>query len=175
MPAKVKGALELRQALKKFEPELLKETSQEIAGFLKPIVRQARGFLPSNDDVPSGWLKRPNAKGRWSTRYYDHGIASKGITYRATPSRTNSHGFQALASILNKSAAGAIYETAGRKSGITGNFTPHLGGKLSGRKQMITGRAIFRAFEEDQGKAQLGVVKAIFKAKAAFDAKKDKV
>ena len=40
---------------------------------------------------------------------------------------------------------------------------------------MITGRAIFRAFEEDQGKAQLGVVKAIFKAKAAFDAKKDKV
>ena len=175
MPVKLQGAVALRKALAIVEPTLAKETTKEIASFLKPVTRAARGYLPSNDAAPSGWLKRPNAKGRWSTRYYDHGIASKGITYRATPSRTNSHGFQALASILNKSAAGAIYETAGRKSGITGNFTPHLGGKLSGRKQMITGRAIFRAFEEDQGKAQLGVVKAIFKAKAAFDAKKDKV
>jgi len=82
MPAKVKGALELRKALRYFEPDLLKETNTEIAGFLKPIVKQARGFLPSNDDVPSGWLKRPTAKGRWATRYYDQAEASKGITYR---------------------------------------------------------------------------------------------
>jgi hypothetical protein len=39
----------------------------------------------------------------------------------------------------------------------------------------MTGRAIFRAFEDDRGKAQDGVVKAIFKAKAKFDSLKDKV
>jgi hypothetical protein len=38
----------------------------------------------------------------------------------------------------------------------------------------MTGRGIFRAFEEDRGKAQDGVVKAIFKAKAKFDLMKDK-
>jgi len=76
---------------------------------------------------------------------------------------------------INKSAAGAIYETAGRKSGITGNFTPRLGGQLVGKGQKMTGRAIFRAFEDDRGKAQDGVVKAIFKAKAKFDSMKDKV
>jgi len=34
---------------------------------------------------------------------------------------------------------------------------------------------MFKAFEEDRGKAQDGVVQAIFKAKAKFDSLKDKV
>lgn len=175
MPVKLQGAIALRKALAIVEPTLAKETTKEIASFLKPVVREARGFLPSNEQVPSGWLKRPNAGGRWATRYYDQGLARKGITYKATPSKANRNGFQALASIFNKSAAGAIYETAGRKSGVTGKFTPKLGGKLVGEGQKMTGRAIFRAFEEDRGKAQDGVVKAIFKAKAKFDSMKDKV
>jgi len=39
----------------------------------------------------------------------------------------------------------------------------------------MTGRAIFRAFEDDRGKAQDGVVKAIFKARDKFNSMKDKV
>ena len=175
MPVKLQGAVALRKALAIVEPTLAKETTKEIASFLKPVVKNARGFLPSNAEAPSGWLKRPNAAGRWSTRYYDKTIASKGITFKATPSKRNRSGFQALASIFNKSAAGAIYETAGRKSGVTGNFTPRLGGQLVGKGQKMTGRAIFRAFEDDRGKAQDGVVKAIFKAKDKFDSLKDKV
>lgn len=175
MPVKLQGAVALRKALAIVEPTLAKETSKEIASFLKPVVRQARGYLPTNDQAPSGWLKRSNATGRWSTRYYDQGIARKGITYSVSPAKTNRSGFQSLASIFNKSAAGAIYETAGRKSGVTGNFTPKLGGQLVGKGQKMTGRAIFRAFEEDRGKAQDGVVKAIFKAKNKFDSMKDKI
>ena len=175
MPVKLQGAVALRKALAIVEPTLAKETSKEIASFLKPVVKQARGFLPSDSQVPSGWLGYPNAQGRWANRFYSQSIASKGITYKSTPSKPNRNGFQALASIFNKSAAGAIYETSGRKSGITGNFTPKLGGQLIGRDQKMIGRAMFRAFEEDYGKAQLGVVKAIFKAKAKFDSVKDKV
>jgi hypothetical protein len=175
MPVKLQGAVALRKALAIVEPTLAKETSKEIASFLKPVVTQARGFLPTNEQTPSGWLKRPNAGGRWATRYYDQGIARKGITFKSSPSKPNRNGFAALASIFNKSAAGAIYETAGRKSGVTGNFTPKLNGQLKGVGQKMTGRAIFRAFEEDRGKAQDGVVKAIFKAKDKFDSMKDKV
>ena len=175
MPVKLQGAAALRKALAIVEPTLAKETTKEIASFLKPVVKNARGFLPSNEAAPSGWLKRSNANGRWANRYYDQTIARKGITYKATPSKRNRSGFQALASIFNKSAAGAIYETAGRKSGVTGNFTPRLGGQLVGKGQKMTGRAIFRAFEDDRGKAQDGVVKAIFKAKDKFDSLKDKV
>lgn len=175
MPVKLQGAVALRKALAIVEPTLAKEVSKEISSFLKPVVRDARGYLPTNEQAPSGWLKRPNAGGRWASRSYDAQEARKGITFKSTPSKPNRRGFQALASIFNKSAAGAIYETAGRKSGVTGNFTPKLGGQLVGKGQKMTGRAIFRAFEDDRGKAQDGVVKAIFKAKEKFDSMKDKI
>jgi len=179
MPVKLQGATALRKALAIVEPTLAKETSQEIASFLKPVVRQARGFMPNNDEVPSGWLKRPNAGGRWATRSYDAQEARKGVTFKSSPSKPNRQGFAALASLLNKpvnkNVGGLIYETAGRKAGVTGNFTPKLGGTLTGKGQKMTGRAMFKAFEEDRGKAQDGVVKAIFKAKAKFDLLKDKV
>ena len=175
MPVKLQGAVALRKALAIVEPTLAKEISKEIGSFLKPVVRDARGYLPTNEQAPSGWLKRPNAGGRWASRAYDAQEARKGITFKSTPSKPNRRGFQALASIFNKSAAGAIYETAGRKSGVTGNFTPKLGGQLVGKGQKMTGRAIFRAFEDDRGKAQDGVVKAIFKAKTKFDSMKDKI
>ena len=179
MPVKLQGAVALRKALAIVEPTLAKETTKEIASFLKPVVRNARGFMPNNEQVPSGWLKRPNAGGRWATRYYDQSIARRGITYKSSPSRPNRNGFAALASLINRptsqNVGGLIYETAGRKTGVTGKFTSKLGGQLTGQGQKMTGRAMFRAFEEDRGKAQDGVVKAIFKAKAKFDSMKDKV
>jgi hypothetical protein len=161
MPTKVQGVVALRKSLKAFAPELAKETQKEIAGFLKPIVRQARGYMPSNADVPSGWLLGTQ-KGKWERVAYDASIARRGIGYKTTPSRANRRGFRALASILNKSAAGSIYETVGRKSGIEGRFTPRLKGDLVGQTQKTTGRAMYRAWEEDLGKAKGAVIKAIF-------------
>ena len=171
MPTRLQGVLALRKAMKKFEPDLAKETTKEMAAFLKPVTRQARGYIPSNAEIMSGWLKRPNAQGRWANRYYDAAQVKSGISYKTSPSKPNRRGFRALASIFNKSAAGAIYETAGRKSGLTGNFSPRLGGQLKGDKQKMTGRGIFRAFEEDQGKATAGVIKAIESAAAKFNAR----
>jgi hypothetical protein len=161
MPTEVRGAVALRKSLRAFAPELAKETQKEIANFLKPVVRQARGYMPSNSDVPSGWVLGTQ-KGKWERIAYDAGIARRGVTYKTTPSRANRRGFSALASILNKSAAGAIYETAGRKSGIDGRFTPKLVGRLVGEGQKMTGRAMFRSYAEDQGKAKGYILKAIF-------------
>jgi hypothetical protein len=171
MPVKLQGAVALRKALIKFEPDLAKETTKEISSFVKPLARNARGYVPSNEDMPSGWLKQPNAKGRWSTRYFDSSEVRRGISFKTTPSKTNSKGFRALASVLNKSAGGYIYEIAGRKAGLIGNFTPRLGGDLKGSSKRLEGRLIFRSFNEDQGKATAGVVKAIQKSSAKFNAK----
>ena len=163
MPTEVRGAVALRKSLRAFAPELAKETQKEIANFLKPVVRQARGYIPSNAAVPSGWVLGTQ-KGKWERIAYDANIARRGISYKTTPSRANRRGFRALASILNKSAAGAIYETAGRKSEVQGNFTPKLGGQLRGSGQKMTGRAMFRAYAEDEGKAKARVIQAIFNA-----------
>jgi hypothetical protein len=110
MPTEVKGALELRKALKKFTPDLAKETQKELGSLLKPITQKARGFIPSEAPL-SGWGKA-SINGRfpeWSSQ-----AAKRGIGYKTTPSRPNRSGFRALARIVNNSAAGAIFETAGR-------------------------------------------------------------
>jgi len=169
MPTEIKGAINLRKALRKFTPDLAKETQKEIASFLKPVVKNARGFIPSNNQIPSGWLVA-NQKGKWERVAFDSAVARRGIGYKTTPSRVNRSGFRALVSILNKSAAGAIYETAGRKSGITGRFTPRLDGQLVGKGQKMTGRAMFKAYAQDEGKAKGAVLKAIFTSAAKFNA-----
>ena len=182
MPVEVTGALELRKALQMYAPSLAKESQKGISEALKPIVRTARGFLPSNDNVPSGWLKREGAQGKWATRFYDQAVASRGVTFSASPTKANKSGFRSLATIYNKSAAGAIYETAGRKTGgqqgnsanpeagqkfieelnKTGQLRNADSGKRVGRhSRKQIGRVIFRAWAEDQGKANAAVIKAI--------------
>jgi hypothetical protein len=171
MPTELKGALALRKALKQFEPDLAKETTKQISSFVKPVVKNARGFLPSNEEAPSGWLKRPNAGGRWATRYYDAAEARRGIGFKTTPNKPNRNGFRSLVTISSKNLGAIIYEWAGRTSGVTGNFSPKLGGQLKGKNKGMTGRALFRAYSEDEGKARGNVIKAIEAAAAKLNAR----
>jgi hypothetical protein len=113
MATKVQGALEFRKAMRKFEPELAKATQREMAGLLKPIVSKARGFVPSEAPL-SGWSKNVGIWG--GDRTYNPSMIKRGIGYSTTPGKPNKRGFRSLATIFNKSAAGAIYETAGRKN-----------------------------------------------------------
>ena len=161
MPTEVKGVKELRYALKNFEPDLAKETQKEMAATLKPIVQQDRNLVPAVSPL-SGWRPRAMGEGRFPT--WDSGIARRGISYRTTPTKPNYRGFSYAASIHNKSAIGAIYETAGRRPAGTGkrnrpNFAQALGAMEGvGRLQ---GRAMFAAWNRDQGRATAAVMKAL--------------
>ena len=163
MPVSVKGGIELRKALKKFTPDLAKETQKEMASLLKPITTKARGFIPAQAPL-SGWGK-VSSNSKW---YWDGRAAKGGEGYKTTPSRPNRQGFRSLARIQNASMSGAIYETAGRKN-PGGNFSPRLPGTLTGRGKMA-GRAIFRAWSEDNGKTTAAVIKAIQLSKDKFNA-----
>ena len=169
MPTEVKGAGKLRKALKQYEPDLAKETTKELGNLLKPIAAKARGFMPTESPL-SGWAARSFNEGKFPT--YNPSIAKKGITYKTSPSKPNNRGWRSLVSLLNKSAAGAIYETAGRKN-PGGNFSPRLRGELKGEAKM-QGRGIFRAWNEDQGRTQGAVIKALEGAAAKFNAKTGK-
>jgi hypothetical protein len=104
------GAIELRKALRKIEPTLAKESQKEIANLLKVVTRRAKGYVPSEAPL-SGW---GNAVGIWENRVFRSSEVKRGIGYSTSPSKPNRRGFRSLATIFNKSAAGAIYETAGR-------------------------------------------------------------
>ena len=167
MPTELKGATNLRKALKKFSPDLDKETRDEMVGFLKPLVKKARGYMPANSSIPSGWVGTAKPGG---FPKYDSALVRRGVGYKLTPTKPNREGWSSTVSIHNKTAGGAIFETAGRKSGITGKFTPRLQGTLAGTGKM-QGRAMFKAYQEDEGKARVGVIRALEKAAAKFNGK----
>jgi hypothetical protein len=171
MPASVKGGIELRKALRKFSPDLAKELPKEVAGALKPITKAAKGYLPDDGQVLSGWLARENSQARFPT--YSARLVKAGIGYKTTPSKPNRRGFRSLARVFNKTAAGAIYETMGRKtpsSRFVQNQTGKYGAGMKGTGKM-EGRALFRAYDENNGKAREAVLKAIKSAGDKLNAK----
>jgi hypothetical protein len=166
MPTELKGANDLRKALKKFSPDLDKETRDEMVGFLKPLVKKAKGFLPSNDQMPSGFVKHEVKTATFPM--YDASEARRGVGYKLTPTKPNAQGWSSTVSIHSKRAAAVIYDWAGRKS--RGKFVSVLPKPLEGSGKM-SGRALFKAYKEDEGKAKAGVIKALEKAADKFNAK----
>jgi len=165
MPTELKGASALRKALRQFDPDLDKEVRGEMVGFLKPLVKKARGYMPSNGDMPSGFVGTAEA-GQFPK--YDASIARRGVGYKLTPTKPNRQGWVQAVSIHNKTAGGVIYEWAGRKS--SSKFVSNLPGTMTGSGKM-QGRAMFKAYKEDEGKAKVGVIRALEKAADKFNAK----
>jgi hypothetical protein len=164
MPTELKGANDLRKALKKFSPDLDKATRDEMVGFLKPLVKKAKGFLPSNEAMPSGFVKHDVKTATFPM--YDAGEARRGVGYKLTPTKPNRQGWSSTVSIHSKRAAAVIYDWAGRKS--SSKFVTVLPNALAGSGKM-SGRALFKAYKQDEGKAKAGVIKALEKAAAKFN------
>lgn len=161
MPASVKGAVELRKALRKFTPDLAKETQKQIKTALVPITKSAKGYVPDRGQILSGWLPRQTSEATFPT--FNPALVKSGIGYKTTPSRANSRGFKSLASVFNKTRAGAIYERMGKLSPDS-RFVINQDGKfrapLKGKDRM-QGRVLYRAYDENNGKARQAVLDAI--------------
>jgi hypothetical protein len=161
MPASVRGAVALRKSLRQFTPDLAKALPKEVAAALKPITKAAKGYLPDDGQVLSGWRPRQMSEGRFPT--YNARIVKAGVGYKTTPSKPNRSGFRSLARVFNKSAAGAIYDTMGRKtpqSRFVQNQQSKYSSQLKGENK-LQGRALFRAYDENNGKAREAVLAAI--------------
>lgn len=224
MPVELKGADNLRKALRKFEPDLAKKTTKEMAAALKPITNKARGFMPANASMLSGWTSASSSAETTNYREfpkYDQTEAKRGVKYSTAPSKPNKRGFVSLARIINSSAGGAIYETAGRfhpqgrpsggmvkvvyprhenfgkmipnsdkttsaslnpnagkqfinranSLGALINARPRQQGQRGRVSRKMTGRVIFKAFSEDQGRVTAAIVKAIGSSAIEFKAR----
>jgi hypothetical protein len=193
MPTEVVGAVALKKALNKYAPDLAKELNKELGAVLKPIVNEARSFVPIASPM-SGWSEVTSPRGRFPK--YNAMEIRKGIIYKTSPSKPNRAGFVNNIRIQNKSMIGAIYETAGRKNGqgqdwvgpkaggaskgVSRSNNPYAGnqfisnlGQLYGpaRKgdHRMMGRLIFRAWANTQGRANASVFKAIENTTTKFN------
>ena len=181
MPTKVSGVINARKVLKQFNPDLLKEIQKEMRQALKPIVNQAKGFVPSDSPL-SGWRKTDTF---WS---FDSAEMRRGITYSISPSAADDRGFKSLAQIINKSPMGAVWEKARNPQAWVGpkgeaskkksrSYNPKAGAQfIAALDQGIQssqgwGRGIRKAWAKDEGKAKAAVIKALEKMVSVADRK----
>jgi len=189
MRIEIRGNADLRKAMRRFTPDLEKALKKEISAILRPVVLQAKGFVPATSPM-RGWAGRSFSEGRFPT--YNASTIKAGITFSTTPSKINSNGFSSMARIENRSRVGAIYESAGR-NGEQGQ--PWVGPKAGGNSNKVSksnnptagaqfiknlpplvsslkgrGRLIYRAWSMNQGKAEGATMKAIDKAVSQFRA-----
>lgn len=192
MPIEVVGLREALKAMRKLQPDLEKELKTEIKGLLNPIVKEAKSYVPTSIAGLSNWTfagssNKINAQtsmfrvGRFPK--FNAAAVRAGIKAEVFPSKPNLKGFVSLVRIVNQSAAGAIYETAGRahpdgqpwnkKSGshrYSHSLNPDAGrhfvhsliGPMAGEGK-TRGRLIYRAWNQNQGRAIGAVMAAIEK------------
>ena len=187
MPINITGVESTLKAMRKFDRDVTKQMNAEIKTVMVGIRDKARADVP--DGYPGylyGWKKGGkvqtqavfNTTGRVRKfPLYDTAEIQAGIVYRQGKSLQNKQGYRSQYYVRNNTPAGAIYETAGRvQPGMQGRSNNPMAGQLFigamgplYGKDKERGRLIFKAWEQDQGKAVLAVGKAIDKAIAIFN------
>ena len=115
MPAEVVGVNDVLKGLSFIDEDMYTRIKVAIKPAMLAVETKAKGFVPSNSEVLSGWTKpisstvdyRPFPK-------YDAANVKGDIGFKEGSSRIFANGFQVESYVYNISAAGRIYETAGR-------------------------------------------------------------
>jgi hypothetical protein len=197
MPVEVKGLVETQRALRQFAPDLYKEMNKEIRTALKVVVKDAQSSVTPTVNSLYNWqdqgkvvVSRRKAKTMMAPNLdafpkYNPLIIRKGLTYSLARGKRNSAGFVSFYRLLNKSRAGAIVETAGRKNfngdARSQSNNPNAGAhfnraiqstyggfKSIGNRPQDRGRLLYAAYYRDQGKVTDAIFKAIAKAQTSF-------
>ena len=115
MPAEVVGVNDVLKGLSFIDEDMYTRIKVAIKPAMLAVETKAKGFVPNNSEMLSGWTKpisstvdyRPFPK-------YDAANVKGGIGFKEGSSRIFANGFQVQSYVYNISAAGRIYETAGR-------------------------------------------------------------
>ena len=186
MPVNITGVEKTLKAMRSFDPELNRQMNKQIKAVMIPIRDKARGYAPADSTMLSNWT-RVKAFGPQQTKFrpfpmYNQAETIRGIIYSPGNNKRLPSGFQVSQYVANRSAGGAIYETAGRLSAATraseslnknarAQFLAPLGKIYGQGATNDQGRLIFRAWAEDQGRATHSINLAIRIAVNTFNVK----
>ena len=207
MPVQVQGIVELRRALKQLAPDLERNMQREIRAAMQPVVKEAKALVPSQiSGLNKGWVDQ--GKGRkitkntsgFARRQFPKFNASNvraGIVFSTRPTRRNASGFVTAYSIKNLDPAGAIYETAGRRTGHAQEWVGPKGSKnhafshsnnpdagqhfinsmprigMNDVKRQMRGRLIYKAWHDNQGRALAKAIRAVDETARTFKIRLD--
>jgi hypothetical protein len=161
MPVVLSGTKQAFASLRKVSPEAAKAVKRKVAAAAKPLASKARGFAPSEAPL-SGW---GISRGVWANRTYVASEVRKGIGFSQSPTKPNRNGYSYTAYIYNKSVAGAIYETAGRKNPNGQPSQASTRGVFS--SYVDTSNKVNKSANPEAGKQFIDSMGAIYKAQRA--------
>jgi len=172
------GIKETVDALKEFDKSAVRKFNKVINTELANAERDAhgiaRGISNGKTDTPmSGWRNYDAANPQRSSRggagwpAWNTGTVIAGIRKSKAQGKVRGDYTTSAGALINKSAAGAIFEIAGRTSG--GTMARSSGGQfmrtLSARFKPAS-RLIWRVVDKDRAKIEANVKKALDEAKA---------
>jgi hypothetical protein len=115
MPAEVVGINDVLKGLSFIDEDMYKRIRDALTPEMIQVESKAKADVPSK--VLSGWMKPISSKVDYRPfPKYDETNVRGGIGYKEGKSRLFKNGFQVENYVYNISAAGRIYETAGRKN-----------------------------------------------------------
>ena len=164
------GIKETLAALKEFDKDAVKRFNKVINTELKGAERDAKNLI-SEQPPMSGWRKSDAAKGRtrggagWPG--WNAGEIKSKITKTKAQGKVRGDYTTSAGALLNKSAAGSIFEVAGRvtKPGSGGGSSAQFLRTLGNRFGKAS-RLVWRVVDKDADKIQANVAKALDDAKA---------
>ena len=123
------GVKETLKALEKFDKDAVKNFTKIINSELRNAKKDAQGFVKA--DAPlSGWSTQParNPRSRNGAGWpaWDQSVIRAGISSSKAEGKVRRDYTTSAGALKNRSAAGVIYELAGRSNRGTGTFISNL-------------------------------------------------
>jgi hypothetical protein len=112
MPVEVVGVKDVLKGLNFIDQDMRRRVVAAVDPLMRGVASKAKGFVPGNSDVLSGWTKAGTGTGKFPK--YDSSVVRAGIGYNSGQNKTFSNGFKVYNFVYNASRPGAIYEVAGR-------------------------------------------------------------
>lgn len=117
MLVEVIGVDDVLKGLNFFDEDLYNRIRTVLTPLMKRVEQQAKGYVASDTEVLSGWAKPASANLDYRPfPKYNSALVKGGIGYKEGKNAQFKNGFQVENYVYNVSAAGRIYETAGRKN-----------------------------------------------------------
>jgi hypothetical protein len=162
-PIVLVGVKETLMDLDQFDKDAVKEFTKVINSELRMAKKEAQGFVAGSPPL-SGWntqpARKPRTRGGAGWPAWDQSVIRSGISTSKAEGKVRADYTTSAGALKNRSAAGVIYEVAGRKN-KTGTFISNLE-----RKEGDASRLVWRAVDMHKDRILNNVSKALDDAKA---------
>ena len=160
------GVKETLKSLSLFDKEAVKEFNKVLNSELRVAKQEAQSFVEADPPL-SGWstkpARNPRSRGGAGWPAWDQSVIKGGISSSKASGKVRNDYTTSAAALKNKSAAGVIYEIAGRKnkSGGKNGFISNLN-----RNAFDPSRLVWRSVDKNKDRIIANVNRAFDDVKA---------